>query len=82
MSTDLYLRPVIDGKIIMPRDLKYIIAQRFWGHDGSLASDSILLCDSQIDYLNGILDTTDNINVQDAINLIIESIRIYGTVEI
>ena len=81
MSTDLYFMPMVSNKTKLPRALKYIISKKFWGHDGSLAGDSIILCDSNIDYLNGILDTTDNVEVRDAIRLILKSIEQYGMIE-
>ncbi len=56
MSTDLHWRPVDKRSGTLPYKLKKVIAKRFWGHDGSLAGDELMLDSHNLDYLAGLID--------------------------
>jgi hypothetical protein len=44
--------------VSLPQPLKYVLAKRLWGHDGSLRGEAILGKDS-VEYLQGICDASD-----------------------
>lgn len=59
MSSSLYWRAApkaLPPKHDLPSELKYAIARRFWGHDGSLYGDEIEMDKSSIGYLEGLVD--------------------------
>jgi hypothetical protein len=40
----------------LPYQLKKAVAQRLWGHDGSLYGDAVMIGKSMVDYLEGLAD--------------------------
>ena len=69
MSTTLYWRPV--PKEHPPLEdlssvLKYMLARRYWGHDGSLYGEEVEIGKEEIPYLQGLNDC----GVEDADRLI------------
>lgn len=57
----------------LPYELKRAVAQRFWGHDGTLHADDHLLSKEDVPYLEGLADA----GVDGATELI-EAIRQHG----
>lgn len=59
MSSSLYWRPAPKG-VPEPRDLpeqlKKALANRFWGHDGSLLGEEVELDERIVPYLDGLSD--------------------------
>lgn len=58
-------------------DFRHSVAERFWGHDGSLRSDPRELDKSDLPYLQGLRDG----RVQGA-QAIIDAIQKHGTIEV
>lgn len=59
MSSNLYWRPVPKEqppKRELPFELKKALAQRLWGHDGSLYGDAVDLDERIVPYLEGLAD--------------------------
>lgn len=58
MSTSMYWRPVPKEPrpAELPYDLKRAIAQRLWGHDGSLWGEATEIDRSILPYLEGLRD--------------------------
>jgi hypothetical protein len=78
MSSDLYWRPAPEPPAdppTLPEGLKKIIAQRFWGHDGSLNGQPVMVDRSSIDYFSGLADA-DVDGAQDVIDAILKHGRI------
>jgi hypothetical protein len=59
----------------LPYELKRAVAQRFWGHDGTLHGDDYALSKEDIPYLEGLADA----GIDGATELI-EAIRQHGRV--
>ena len=78
MSTNLYWRPVPAPKRnYLAKELKYAIAPRFFGQDGSLNTKQVSLTMSDRDYLYGLMDA----GVKDAEKLL-KAIEDYGEIQI
>lgn len=78
MSKNLYWKPVLPNKKYdLPDMLRYVIAKKIWGNDGTLTSEGIELDSSIVLYLEGLRDA----GVAGAEELI-EAINKYEKVEI
>lgn len=80
MSSSLHRRPV--PKDLPPAGdlsdhLKHCLAQRYWGHGGSLTSEPIILDRTDLAYLEGLADG----GVEDA-SMLIEGINDHDRVQI
>lgn len=78
MSTSLYWRPApkeVPPARVLPYELKKAIAQRMFGHDGSLCSDEIEVGTESLPYLEGLADG----RVEGAAELI-GAIHLHGSV--
>jgi hypothetical protein len=83
VSFGLYYRPVpkeIPPAIYLPVQLKYVIARRFFDHDGSLRGQCIL-DKRHIPYLEGIADANKGEASEGAAELI-KAIREHDIVEL
>lgn len=78
MSSDIFWKPVkpIEGNQL-PRTLKYVISPRFFNHDGTLGGSNVILNESHLEYLCGLLDC----KVDGALELI-DAIKRHGSVEL
>jgi hypothetical protein len=59
VSSSLYWRPAPTDRPAprdLPEGLKKALANRFWGHDGSLFGDEIELDERAVPYLDGLSD--------------------------
>jgi hypothetical protein len=68
MSTNLYWYPAPPephGQSLS-RGLKFRIARKYWGHDGSLGGDPRVLTAEDVPYLEGVRDGSDKETAQDA----------------
>ncbi len=82
MSNTLYWRPLNPPPPDHALDqLKYVISQSLWGHDGSLRGDPLPLDRSFIAYLRGIADA-GSATVKEEAEELIDAIRQYGVVEV
>lgn len=80
MSADLFWRPntpVVDH--LLPRELKYILAPVYLGHDGSLGGEFELNAGSD-EFLRGVKAATQSEVVRDAIESLRIAIQQYGSV--
>lgn len=78
MSSTLYWRPApkdVPAPRDLPTGLKWALARRLWGHDGSLNGDEIELDEAIVPYLEGLADG----GVEGAADLI-AALRAHGTV--
>ena len=84
MSTSIYWEPVEQRKEHkhITDQLKYILAPRYWDHDGSLSGNEIYLGVSEIPYLCGIGDGTRDNEVREGIEILVTAIKKYGCVKI
>lgn len=84
MSTSLYWEPVKPRKANtnITDQLKYIIAPRYWSHDGSLMGEKVILDSGEISYLCGIKDGTRDADIKVSIELLIQAIENYGAIKI
>lgn len=84
MSTSIYWEPVEKKKEHkhITDQLKYILAPRFWDHDGSLRGDDVFLTASEIPYLSGVRDGSRDKDVVKGVDVLIEAIQKYGMVKI
>ena len=82
MSTNLYWRPVPKADPGHHLDqIKYRIAPRLWGHDGSLHGDPVEIGQEMLGYLEGLHDAGSETVASEAQELI-DAIRDYGAVEL
>lgn len=83
MSSNLYMRPVPKNppRDDLPFGLKKAIAQRFWGHDGSLFGDAIQVDRSWVMYFEGLRDS-GNGEVAEGAAEVLAAIRDHGVVEL
>lgn len=81
MSTSLYWRPSIPERNYLGKDLKFVIAPKYWGHDGSLGGDPYTFTADDVEYLSGIKDSADK-EVAGEAEALIELIKKYGAVEV
>lgn len=82
MSTSLYWRLIPEE----PKEhsigyLKYVLAQRIWGEDGSCGQSPARVGADLIDFLEGIVAAADEDTAKNAQNLI-NAIQKYGEVEL
>lgn len=83
MSTTLYWEPVVKCRHASLCDgLKYILAGRYWDHDGSLHGEDTYLTATDLSYLCGIRDGSRDKDVIKGINILLEAIEKYGCVKI
>lgn len=56
MSTKLYWKPVVKrSDKVLGYQLKYVLAPKYFGHDGSLrSSDPVIFTSEDIDFLEGV----------------------------
>lgn len=82
MSFGLYWEPVpnVTGHRL-EQALKYVVAGRWFGHDGSLRGETVLDKHS-IAYLNGIRDCNTTTAIGDAATDLIEAIEAHGSVRV
>lgn len=66
MSTNLYYEPHSPKAQVLGTRLKYIIAQKYFNHDGSISSEHIYLSEGEIPYFEGLGDA----GVEDADKLV------------
>jgi hypothetical protein len=77
VSTNIYWRPINPDKQCLPKDLKYKIARKYWGHDGSLGGEPVIIDKTDYAYFEGLKDA----GVEGA-EEIINAIDKYGEIEI
>ena len=83
MSTNLYWVPAIqENGTPLPKALKYIVARRWWGHDGSLGGDKRVLTSAHVSYLEGMRDGTTDQDVINGVNELLKAIEKYGAIEV
>lgn len=83
MSVNLYSRPVIkepQGNCI-GYQLKFHLAPKLWGNDGTLHSDWVVVNSDLIPFLEG-LESAGSSEVKIESNLLIQLINKYGEVEL
>jgi hypothetical protein len=82
MSTDLFYYPTPKPRqATLSRALKYKIARKYWGHDGSIGGEPITLTMDDIPYLEGIRDASEH-DAADAAAALIAAIEHWGNVDI
>ena len=83
MSTSLYWRLPERGSYL-GKDLKYCIAQRYWGHDGTLGGEAKTFTVGDIPYLQGIVDAGGVVNsdASKEAQVLINLIEKHGEVEV
>ncbi len=84
MSSSIYWEPVEKKKEQKPitDQLKYILAPRFWDHDGSLRGEDVYLTEAEVHYLSGVSDGSRDKDVREGIKILIDAINKYGGVKI
>lgn len=82
MSTNLYWRPVKpQKKNSLPNGLKYVLARRYWGSDGSISDGPSILIDEDIPFLEGV-SLAGQGEVKDGADMLIDLIQKHGEVEV
>lgn len=84
MSFGLYWRPApkeVPPAHDLPVDLKYVLARRLWGHDGTLRGEAVLT-GTIIPYLEGIADARGNSDAAEGARELIKAIKEHGAVEL
>lgn len=82
MSTNLYWRPV-GGDNYLGYQLKFAIAERLWGHDGSLRGEWVTLDRDFISFLQGIAAASGrNEDLKKEADRLVELIHEHGEVEV
>lgn len=83
MSTNLYLRPIPPEDEAFAYELKFSLAPRLWGHDGSLSGDWTKVDRDLIPFLEGVLAGApkDSERAKEALSLI-KAIEKHGSVEL
>ena len=84
MSTSIYWEPVEQRKEYphITDQLKYILAPKYWDHDGSLRGEDVYLTREDIPYLSGVSDGSRDADVRKGIKILIDAINKYGSVKI
>jgi hypothetical protein len=84
MSTSLYWRPVpkeTPPEHDLPYGLKRAIAERLWGHDGSLYGDKIVIDASYRQYFVGLADGGNGEIAEGALE-VLKALDEHGAIEI
>lgn len=82
MSFGLYWEPVKPVKgTQLPTELKYVMARRYMGHDGSLKSETYL-DSSDLSYLRGVRDATSSAEVQEGVDELIAALDVHDEVRV
>lgn len=83
MSTNLYWRPTPKPQEkSLSKQLKYILARKYWDHDGSLTGEPMALTSDDVPYLAGVRDGSSDVDCARSAQELIDAIAKFGTVEI
>lgn len=83
MSTNLYWDIVKEKEHkSLDNQLKYILAPKYWNHDGSLRGEDIFLVAEDIPYLCGIRDGSRDKDIKKSIDILVDAIQKYKCVKI
>lgn len=77
MSTNLMWKPKTQSNGSLSKQLKKVISRRLWNTDGSCGGGVATVNETDIEYLNGLLDA----GIEDAEELI-DLINQYGEIEL
>lgn len=82
MASDLWWRPKLPPSgNPLSRQLKYVISQHYFGHDGSLSGE-VTLTGADISFLSGIVAASPNEECRNAAQELIDAIELHGTIEL
>ena len=82
MSTRLYWRPTHQPGDTLPTALKYVVARKWWGHDGTLGSEPYTVSDKDRDFLEGVMAATQNDETRDGARRLLALVEQYGEVDV
>jgi len=83
MSFGLYWEPSAPTRgNPLPTELKFIMARRFWGGDGSTRGETLLISGNDMAYLQGVRDATASCEIQEGVDELISAINDHGEVRV
>lgn len=82
MSTHLYWRPVRNENRSLGYQLKFHLAPKLWGHDGTLGSSPTVVGPELVDFLDGLISATNVDDVRKEAERLKALIEKHGAVEI
>lgn len=82
MSFGIYWEPAHPTKgISLPTELKYVLAKRYFGSDGSTRGDAFL-GPGNADYIRGIADATASAEVREGAEALLDAIAKHKTIRV